>query len=786
MNNRDVLAQVRNKLGKPYHDLEFLLYCLKEVFIENRQQELAEAIPWINDIPSDPDKISPRHIQLYSIIFQLLNAVEVNSAIQGRRKKEDKSLVSINGLWAHHLQNLKQKGITAEQIAESLSDIQIEPVLTAHPTEAKRLTVLEHHRQLYLLLVKRENQMWTKKEREEIKREVKLVLDRLWRTGEIFVKKPDVQSELNNVMHYLTNVFPDVIPIVDTRLRQAWEYMGFDSHLIADPKKKPGISFGNWVGGDRDGHPLVTSEVTEYTLQTLRLHAFVVIRRHMIPLVKNLSFSYTLDQVDSILKKRTKVLLEELGEEGEKAFRRNEGEVFRQFINLCLQKLPLEVKRNHAVKIKDHRHAYRRAEELLEDLEILSRALKKYGAGQIADNDVHNVIRIVQTFGFHLAKLDIRQNSSFHDKAIGQLMDAASLSGVDFTKWSESERMNFLNDELRSNRPFTHPDTPLREEANKVVGCYRVLSRHIEKYGTQAIGSLIVSMTRSTSDLVSVYMLAREAGLTVQTKEGLVCRLPVVPLFETIEDLQQSARILADFLAHPITKRSLAYRQKQNVYRYPTQQVMIGYSDSNKDGGIFSSQWALYDAQTRIAEIGREQGITICFFHGKGGTISRGSGPTHWFLQALPYGAVNGNMRLTEQGESIEQKYANLRNASHNLEHLVSGTAAMTVLHNHTEQQPYILAKIFERIAIESRKHYQDLINHPHFVRFFSEATPIDAIESSKIGSRPSRRTKKRTLGDLRAIPWVFSWSQSRYNMTSWYGVGTTLENLEKKRPAVV
>ncbi len=783
MSNLNVLVQVKNKIGKPYKDLEFLLHCLEEVLVENQQQELAASIPWINDIPSDPNKISPRHIQLYSIVFQLLNVVEVNSAVQSRRKKEDTSLESINGLWTYHLQNLKQKGVTATQIAESLPDIQVEPVLTAHPTEAKRLTVLEHHRRLYLLLVKRENQMWTKDERQEIKREIKLVLDRLWRTGEIFMEKPDVQSELSNVMHYLTNVFPSVIAMLDTRLRQAWQYVGFNNEMIADAKNKPKISFGNWVGGDRDGHPLVTAQVTQHTLQTLRLHAFVVIRRHMIPLIKNLSFSYALNQADSTLKKRVAVMLSQLGEEGGKAFQRNKGEIFRQFANLCLQKLPLEIRRDHAVKIKEHRHAYSKAEELLSDLEILKHSLKVYGARQIADSDVHDMIRIVQTFGFHLAKLDVRQNSNFHDKAISQLMNAASLSGTDFVKWSESERISFLKKELCSNRPFTHPNTQLPEEANKVVGCYKVLAEHIKKYGTQALGSLIVSMTRNTSDLMAVYMLAREAGLTLQTEEGLVCQLPVVPLFETIEDLQRSTQILASFLAHPITSRSLLYQQKQNDYRYPTQQIMIGYSDSNKDGGIFASQWALYDAQSQLIKIGKKNGVKICFFHGKGGTISRGAGPTHWFLQALPYGAINGNMRLTEQGESIEQKYANLRNASHNLEHLVSGTAAMTILHHHTEQQPYILTKTFEKIASESQRHYQNLINNSHFVRFFSQATPIDAIESSRIGSRPSRRTKKRILSDLRAIPWVFSWSQSRYNMTSWYGVGHTLEKLEKNDP---
>jgi phosphoenolpyruvate carboxylase len=290
-------------------------------------------------------------------------------------------------------------------------------------------------------------------------------------------------------------------------------------------------------------------------------------------------------------------------------------------------------------------------------------------------------------------------------------------------------------------------------------------------------------MTRSLSDLLSVYILAREAGLTTWTETGLVCKLPVVPLFETIEDLDASPGILKAFIEHPFTKRSLEYQRQIKLEKLPVQQVMIGYSDSNKDGGILASVWSLYKAQEKLSQIGAEQGVRIRFFHGKGGSISRGAGPTNWFLKTLPHNSLQGDLRLTEQGETIAQKYANKMNATLNIEQMTSGTAAETILDKYSTKKTYKIDESLAYLAAESRKIYLSLINNPNFITFFREATPIDAIECSRIGSRPSRRTGASSLKDLRAIPWVFSWSQSRYNITSWFSVGSTLEKFKNEFP---
>jgi phosphoenolpyruvate carboxylase len=777
-----VLQQVQEKLGKPYYDLQFLLECLRETLVENGEEANARYIPWINENRNiDLNEFNNKHIQLYSLVFQLLNIVEVNGAVQNRRRLEDaESMASVNGLWAKNLKTLVDAGYSDRDISNILPDIKVEPVLTAHPTEAKRSTVLEHHRKLYLMMVKRENQMYTDKEQHEIRREIKLELYRLWKTGEIFMEKPDVPSELRNVLHYLTNVFPEVLGILDRRLYLAWEETGLDVKYLKTYANYPKLSFGSWVGGDRDGHPFVTHKVTEETLKIQRFYAFIIIRRELTNLVKNLSFSLEYEDADHPLRERISQLINELGVEGEKAFNRNKGEVFRQMINLIIAKLPLDIKREHATALYEHPGAYIYVQELVNDLLILQQSLRKYSAITIAESDMNQMIRLIETFGFHLAHLDIRQNSHFHEQAIAQLMKAASLDGEGFLKASEQNRLYFINKELETNRPFTHPDMKLDYNADAVVACYKVLAEHIRNYGSEGIGSLIVSMTRSLSDLLSVYLLAREAGLTIKTEEGIVCILPVVPLLETIDDLKNGPEIVRSFLQHPFTQRSLKYLKNQKNQKDLVQQVMVGYSDSNKDGGILASQWGLYQVQSKLAEVGEHEGVRIRIFHGKGGSISRGAGPTHWFIKALPYHSIKGDIRLTEQGETIEQKYANKINASYNLELIQAGTAMGTLLYSRTKNKNYEFSELMTRLAQESKAYYRQLIEHKDFLPFFSEATPIDAIESSKIGSRPSRRTGKRSLEDLRAIPWVFSWSQSRFNITSWYGIGQTFINLKE------
>jgi phosphoenolpyruvate carboxylase len=766
---------------KAERDFTFLLKCFQEVLCDLGEKKLADHLPWKSaslSLEQYPD--TERAVQAFSIFFQLLNMAEENSAAQNRRAFEaDKGLSHLSGLWGRTLLRFREREIPEAEIAHLLPEVTIDAVLTAHPTEAKRKTVLEQHRQLYLLLVKRENQMWTPLEQLDIKSEIKVVMERLWRTGEILYEKPGVADERRNVIHYLYNIFPEALPMLDKRLQQAWMDTGFDPANLADPRTLPRLSFGSWVGGDRDGHPLVTAEETAETLLEMRRSALKLVRHHLHELASKLSLSDHHQTQGKPLGLRMESLKKRLGQEGGEALRKNNHEPWRQFLNLVIASLPPETE---SVATGAERY-YANSTELLDDLSLLRHSLLAVGAQRIADVEVSPVYRIVQTFGFHLGALDIRQNSHFHELALSQLMTAAGMNGNQFLEWEEPERRAFLDRELLSPRPFTHPDMTAGPEAEAVLACYKVLRNHSKKFGTGGLGSLIVSMTRNVSDLLIVYLFAREVGLMTPTEDGDACILPVVPLFETIDDLKKSPAILAEFLRHPVTQRSLEYRKMATGKQRKIQQTMIGYSDSNKDGGIFTSTWTLYRAQEALLEAGKESDTDIQFFHGRGGSISRGAGPTHRFIKAQPYGSFKAGMCFTEQGETIAQKYANRISAVYNLELFMAGVASALVKEQQREHRAHPLEPMMDMLSAKSYEAYRELIEADGFLTFFREATPIDIIESTRIGSRPSRRSGQTTLEDLRAIPWVFSWNQARFSLSGWYGVGTALEHLHDNNP---
>jgi phosphoenolpyruvate carboxylase len=771
MNTGDIPTQARVE-----RDLHWLMDRFCEVLDTTNAEEIRSLLPWKGQV-SHPDPLPERAPQAYSIAFQLLNLVEENAEAQARRAAETiDGPAALRGLWGQTLVQLRHAGLSDAQIAAALPRIRVELVLTAHPTENKRATVLAHYRELYLQLVKAENQMWTPLERKGIADDVRAILERLWRTGDIFLKRPDVAAELRNAIHYLRNVFPEALAMHDQRLRQIWEEIGNDPALIDDPDSLPSITFGTWVGGDRDGHPLVTADVTRLALLELRANALNLLREQLTAVARRLSLSNLLQHPPDVLTGTIHRYAALLDEAGQQALERNPNEPWRQMVNLILARLPEPTGAPDPGR-------YTCAEELIADLRLLDESLVAVGAIRLARSDVRPLIRMVRTFGFHLAVLDIRQNSAFHDRALAQLLTAAGIDGGDYPSWNEAKRLTLLEAELQSPRPFTRNGVPLGAEAESVLSCYRVLVEHVHMYGIDGLGALIVSMTRQLSDLLVVFLFARETGLLVSTPEGPICPLPIVPLFETIDDLERSPLILREYLAHPIVQRSLEWQRRRHGAAERVQQVMIGYSDSNKDGGIGASFWALKRAQQALAAEGRAAGVRIRFFHGRGGTLSRGAGPTGRFIRALPVEALAGDLRMTEQGETISQKYANRISAIYNFELLLAGVTGATL--RPAPARPDHLAMALELIARESQKAYRALIEHERFIPFFREATPIDAIEASRIGSRPARRTGTRSLADLRAIPWVFSWNQARFYLSGWYGIGSGLAVVQQEEPAL-
>jgi phosphoenolpyruvate carboxylase len=755
-----------NIFDKIQKDIEFLSNCFQEVLEDLGENELAKLLELKVQSDVEPEQaihLEEKHIQVLSIYLQLMNLVEENAAVQHRREVIDQQgPIEVRGSWTETFSRLQARGLSVSEIAEILPKVKVIPVLTAHPTEAKRISILELHRDLYLKLVKLENSTFSKLERASIKKEIKALIERWWRTGEVYLEKPTVYSERKNVMHYFTKVFPKALAKSDMQLKESWMMMDFDPALLQHPEHFPVLQFGSWVGGDRDGHPYVTAEITADTLLDHRRAALKLLREQIFELGAKMTFSEKRNQIpdfflNEIHKKAAafKVL-------GKSAVERNPYEPWRQYINLIVLQLD-----NTAADQPDYKYPiYKNPKGLAEDLVILRKSLIAIGAFKVIEELLFPLERQNQCFGFHLAKLDIRQNSEFHDKALEQILAITHPSLTAFRTWKESERISFILKELESTRPFGVVGKSFGPEADKVLSCYHAIQSHVKTFGPDGIGNFIISMTRQVSDILMVYLFFREVSLDPK-------QFKVAPLFETIEDLLHSSRIMNDFLCLPFTKEI-----KSDI-----QEIMLGYSDSNKDGGILSSRWNIYQTEKALTQVAKSHQIKFRFFHGIGGTISRGGGKYHRFLESMPEGSLSGEMKLTVQGETIAQQFANLLNGVYNLEMLLSGITLQTACFYYPQKEQSFPEKALEILANYSFEHYRSLVEHPKFVEFYGEATPIDVLEMSKIGSRPARRTGSRTLADLRAIPWVFSWNQSRFNLTGWFGIGFALKKMKKESP---
>ena len=752
------------------NDRNFIIGCYVEMLSRINEKPI---IALINSDPHDfslleIDAVSTEKIiQSLSIYFQLMTLVEENAATQYRRKIENQEdITSIRGSWAEAFMQWKEQGITEDEMLKAISETNVIPVLTAHPTEAKRVTVIEIHRELYLLLVQKENTLLSKLEQNVITEKIINLLERWWRTGEIYLEKPTIKDERANIIYYLSKVFPNVLERSDLQLKSSWIEMGLNPDKIKNPDFFPKINFGSWVGGDRDGHPFVTPGITQETLLLHRKTALSIIQSQLISLVKRLSVSAISTAVPFLLTEAINQKSKALGDQGSKAVSRNPYEPWRQYVSLLLAKLDNTIDDT----VTDSNSYYKSGHALEEDLLFLREILSENGLKGLAEDLLFPVERTVKCFQFHLAKLDIRQNSSFHDKAIAQILKTNGAEDADFENWPEEKRVHLLNTLLQSNAFITDVTVSYGAEADNVLDCYRVVRKHVNQYGAEGIGSFIISMTRNLSDLLVVYLLMRETQL-------LNTNIRVVPLLETITDLHNGPAILEKFLQHPVTQQragNLDHRQE----------VMLGYSDSNKDGGTIASKWNLYKAENELSDVAAKNNSKIFFFHGTGGTISRGGGKYHRFLESMPANTVNGSIKVTVQGESLAQLFGNPTTATYNINALTSGVAKQWIKSNNQPTEPEAYPyETMEFLSQKSFEHYRDLIDTPGFINFYSKATCIDVLEKSKIGSRPARRTGTRTLNDLRAIPWVFSWNLSRIAITGWYGLGEALKQLKEQKP---
>jgi len=800
----------RPKLGKarlPYkerlkrgfarveRDLSWMMGIFRELLDELGEKDVGEALPWVHGAKHLPPIKEGKITRAYAIAFGLLNLAEEVAAAAMRQLNE-----AINGpqhepgSWAQALCRLKGSGETSEHLAATLPTLRVEPVLTAHPTEARRRSILACMQEIHGILLERGGSSGKDGSDRERRDHLKTVLERWWRTEEVRTQRPTVDMEREGVIHCLAGSMARSIAETDRRLRDAWQIAGFGPGGPIHPAVRPILSFGTWVGGDRDGHPLVTPAVTEQSLQLYRSAAVQLIASGLERLASHLTLSRKYHGTPAELEKWLPEWRRLAGPKAEREVSVYQEEPWREAVLLMRQRLLAESQ------------GYLQPEDLILDLGVVRRALLAVGAHRLAAAEVDTMIRLIEVFGFHLAVLDIRQNSSRHDEALEELQAKVGGTGKPYRAMSEAERRTLL-DEWWENLPWsTEEAISAGPAAREVIGTYQVLGKHVASHGSDGLGLSIVSMTRDVSDLMAVHLFSRVAGLRVSDEEGhRVCPLPVTPLFETLEDLERAPRVVSEFLQHPIARKALkvlANRESETDRRRrlalvdpgegtvvlpteppPVLRVMIGYSDSNKDAGLLSSQWALHRSQRGILRAAKEQGVAARFFHGRGGTVSRGAGPTHRFLEALPRGTLSGDLRVTEQGEVIGQKYGTVATAAHNLELLLAGTSLTSLLPEDAVEDDPAMAEIFEMLSRESMASYRGLIETPGFIDYFRQATPIDAVERSTIGSRPARRTGAADFQDLRAIPWVFSWSQARFFLPGWYGAGTALRRLAKEEP---
>lgn len=763
MNNTEALIDVQ----RIHNDLKWIQVCLEEVLTELGQKEAHKIL---DDKFSESKRFNAERVKVLSIFFQLLNLVEEKATVEYRKRIElEVGLDKISGLWGWAIKELKAANISDNEIIASIGKIKVETVFTAHPTESKRYTVLEHLRRIYLLLVEKHRGNSSLLADTELKERFKVEIERLWLTGEVFLEKPTVKDELNNTLFYLTNVLPQATETLWKRLKLVLDTNGVE---YGTEVEAPKIVFGNWIGGDRDGHNLVSAKVTQDTLEQLREIALKLIKDELLELAKKLSISALNVQPPEAFLERIKNWASLLGTQGEDALKRNIQEPWRQYVNLCIAALsPQESPNNHG-RISN-------SNELIKHLQLLEESLYQRKAGLLVKGDIKPIIRKLNLIGFHLAKIDIRQNSERHEKAFIELLGTVSHQMADsFLSYSEEKKVELLLEEFRNPRPLIGKGSNISVETQDILDSLEVIRNHTKLYSKECLGHYIISMCRSLSDLLIVSVLAKQSGWISYQNQRPVLELPICPLFETIDDLRRSALILRSYFSVPEILNSLQEHHENRLM------VMIGYSDSNKDGGILASHWLLQVAQREMQAVAQEFGVEICFFHGRGGSLSRGSGPAHRFISALPDHTLLGYLRVTEQGEVIAQKYANPATAAYNLEILAAGTLVKS-LKGVQEKNLNEEKSVMDQLANESFKAYRRFIEHPSFIKFYQEATPLDLIEQAQFGSRPSRRSGAKSLNDLRAIPWVFSWSQSRFYTSAWYGLGSAIEDLRLNNQAL-
>ncbi|OGT33765.1 MAG: phosphoenolpyruvate carboxylase [Gammaproteobacteria bacterium RBG_16_51_14] len=751
------------------HVVDLLTGQLK-IVIQVRHPEILVLFQGGSPVPDNNRELLLGVLQAWGIWFQLLNVAEENTAMRRRRLTEKvRGLEHVPGTFANVFMQAAESGIRAGDIQSLLNSAHIRPTITAHPTEAKRVTVLEIHRRIYVLLYRMESTRWTPRERQNFVDMLRNEIELLWLTGELRLEKPSVAQEVAWGLHFFEQTLFERVPETLARLKLALQIF-YPGQPFSIP---PFFQFGSWIGGDRDGNPFVTNEATKQTLYRNRSFVLHRYQKRLNELIQKLSISRNAIRISETFEKSLQRVLDQSGM-GKELSSRNPGEVFRQFTVCMLLKLGGTVSAQDGGPTEGIR--YQTADEFISELKCLEQGLIDAGCQQIASALVTSLRQEAEAFRFRTVRLDLRENSTTINNALAGIWRVSHAGKAppephtrNWKSWLLSELARPLND---------LPEfTALEASAESTLGLFKLAAGTINELDREAFGNFILSMTRSVADILGVYVLAKFAGLFADREGTENCRLPIVPLFETIEDLQRAPVIMKELLNTPVVKRSV--KGLGGI-----QEVMIGYSDSNKDGGYFTANWELTRAQVKLTNIGTECNIPITFFHGRGGSVSRGGAPTGYAIAAQPAGSVHGQMRITEQGEVVSSKYANAGTAQYQMELLAASVFEHTLKSlDEDELKPNAeFNEAMEALSSLAYVSYRKFAETEGLVDYYSAASPVEELARMNIGSRPARRFGAKSLNDLRAIPWVFAWTQNRHLVPGWYGVGTALQSFIKVR----
>ena len=696
------------------------------------------------------------YLKAMQIWTQLMRVADENIMVRSRRRIEsDNGSIALKGSFAKTFHQMKQKGIGSGAILDAARDMVVSPTITAHPTESKRETIIDIHRRIYRCIVELESHRWTPREREIHMRALCDEIDLLWLSGDLRLEKPTISEETGWAMRFFKNAIFDAVPEMQARFDAAAE-------LILDQPKAPNmpIQFSSWVGGDRDGNNFVDTDATREALTTYRQAAIKNLLRAVDRAMIGISISaYQNEFTQTDLTDLATIFMRSGA--CSSIIGKNNGEPFRKALNGVKARLTA------ILEPSDDCNAYSNCAEMKRDITVIETVLNKF-APNITAQFIEPISIALNSFGFRTVTLDIRQNSHVINDA---LLDLWKSLGKDVDAVKGENWSSLLQQEIKTATEIDYKSLPLSKMTAETLALFHLIKEEKSGLDPQSIGPFILSMTQSLDDLLAVLVLARYAGIYEGLEGSELVPLAIVPLFETIDDLNAAPNIMQKYLSHPLVRRSVTEMGSQ-------QEVMLGYSDSNKDGGFLTSTWEVNKSQGKINKAIQSAGFKASFFHGRGGSVSRGGAPTGQAIAAQPAGSIENKFRTTEQGEVVSNKYANRGTAVHQLELLSSSV----LFHNLCSQSEPELAQdteiteALEALSGVAHAKYNALLNMDGFVEYFEQASPVRELGALNIGSRPLSRFGATTIADLRAIPWVFAWSQNRHMITGWYGFGSAID----------